>query len=127
MRTNVVLVGVRRTERQANGRERKPWEEKMVKAEELRNATGIRTELFGLPTYSQASLGHEGLREWAEGGRGKVEKKEGKFCDILIRESREQTGDLETLNSSCLLKSRTLFFIFYSVPQPLVHLFFPFF
>lgn len=65
-------------------------------------------------------------RDWENrqrAGEGRWRRK-GKFCDILIRESRERAGDLETLNSSCLLKSRTLFFIFYSVPQPLVHLFF---
>lgn len=29
------------------------------------------------------------------------------ICDILIRENCERAGDLETPNSSCLLKSRT--------------------
>lgn len=56
-------VCVWRTERHARGQERKPWEEKMVKAKELRNTTRICTELSDLPTYSQAGLGHEGLRE----------------------------------------------------------------
>lgn len=55
--------------------ERKCREEKMVKAEELRNTTRIHTELFGLPTYSQAGPGHEGLREWVRAGAGwKIEK-----------------------------------------------------
>lgn len=43
----------------------------MVKAEELRNATRMHTELFGLPTYSQAGLGREGLREWVRAGEGR--------------------------------------------------------
>lgn len=51
--------------------ERRPREEKVAKAEELRNSTGIHTELFGLPAYSRANwakLGHEGLREWVRAG-----------------------------------------------------------
>ena len=64
LRTNVLV-------RHANEEERKPGEEKMAKAEELRNATRIQTELFCLPTYSQASLGHEGLRERVRAGEGR--------------------------------------------------------
>lgn len=126
VRTHVFLVGVcgglkdKRVDKK--GRRKGWWRQRCYVT-----PTGSALNFFGLPTYSQAGLGHKGLREWAEGGWGKVEKKEGKFCDILIRESRERAGDLETLNSSCLLKSRTLFFSFYSVPQPLVHLFLFFF
>lgn len=126
VRTHVFLVGVcgglkdKRVDKK--GRRKGWWRQRCYVT-----PTGSALNFFGLPTYSQAGLGHKGLREWAEGGWGKVEKKEGKFCDILIRESREWAGDLETLNSSCLLKSRTLFFSFYSVPQPLVHLFLFFF
>lgn len=47
----------------------------MVKAEELRNTTRIHTELYGLPTYSQAGLGHEGLREWVRAGAGRKSDK----------------------------------------------------
>ncbi len=62
-----VCGGLRHTSEE----ERKPGEEKMVKAEELRNATRIHTKLFGLPTYSQAGLGHKGLREWVRVGEGR--------------------------------------------------------
>lgn len=49
-------------------RDTEAWRGKVVKAEELCNTTRIHTELFGLPTHCQAGLGHEGLREWVEGG-----------------------------------------------------------
>lgn len=51
----------------------------MVKAEEQRNATRIHTELFGLPTYSQASLGREGLRECVREAEGRWRSKSEKF------------------------------------------------
>lgn len=86
-----------------------PGEERMLKAEDLCNTARIHTELFGLLTSCQAGLGHKGLREWAREDGGEEREK---IWDILIRESREQAGDLETLNSSCLLKSRTFFFYF---------------
>ncbi|AWP11085.1 Hypothetical protein SMAX5B_022604 [Scophthalmus maximus] len=64
-RTIIDLVGVWRTERHTNGEERKAGEEKLLKAEELCNATRINTELFGLPPAAMRSheeLGHKGPR-----------------------------------------------------------------
>lgn len=71
---------------------------------------GSTLNFFGLPTYSQAGLGHKELKEWVREDERRWRRK---FWDILIRERREWAGDSETLNSSCLLKSRTFFFILF--------------
>lgn len=64
-----------RTERHTSEEERKPGEEKMVKAEVLCNANRMHTELFGLPTYSQAGPGRKGLRGWVRAGEGRWRRK----------------------------------------------------
>lgn len=76
------MVGVWRTERHTNGEERKAGEEKLLKAEELCNATRINTELFGLPPAAMRSheeLGHKGPRTRVRAGEGTWRRKFGIF------------------------------------------------
>lgn len=68
---------MRRTERQTSGQERK--EERMVKAEVLRNANRIRTELFR-PAYLQP--GRPGPQGTERMGRG------------WVREGGEERGEI---------------------------------
>lgn len=45
----------------------------MVRQRSYITAPGSTQNFFGLPTYSQAGLRHEGLREWVrEGGEERV-------------------------------------------------------
>lgn len=70
-------MGVWKTKRHTSEEERMPGEEKMVKAEELRNATRIHTKLFGLPAYLQPGWPRpRGTERTGEGGGGKVVKRE---------------------------------------------------
>lgn len=97
------LVGACWTETLTSEEERKRWQEKMAKAEELRNTAGIHTELLR-PAYFQPGRPW-GTERMDEGVWGMKEWK----SDILIRKSRERADELQTQNSSCLLKSRTFF------------------
>ncbi|KAK1896351.1 Protein BOLA1 chloroplastic [Dissostichus eleginoides] len=66
--SHMSLVGACWTERLTSEEERKRWQEKMAKAEELRNTAGIHTERLR-PAYFQQA-GHEGLSEWMRASEG---------------------------------------------------------